>query len=132
MNNNYGLTYGINGHHIGIIIPEILLQVNYDKDKNLFLLNQSGVDLKGNLYPVSAWKELDNKIDMILEKIKQNGITDLNKTIKNYFNGVENEDYRVEENTEDGFELWMGKWCYEYYIEEYPLDIDIRFMDIIS
>jgi hypothetical protein len=46
MNNNYGLTIGINGHDIGIIIPEILLQVNYDKDKNLFLLNQRGVDLK--------------------------------------------------------------------------------------
>ena len=73
-----------------------------------------------------------SKVQEKFEKIKQNGITDLNKTIKNYFNGVENEDYRVEENTEDGFELWMGKWCYEYYIEEYPLDIDIRFMDIIS
>ena len=24
MNNNYGLSYGINGHHIGIIIPENL------------------------------------------------------------------------------------------------------------
>ena len=62
-----------------------------------------------------------------IKQIKQNGIIDLNKTIKDYFNGVENEDYRVEENTEDGFELWMGNWCYEYYIEEYPLDVDIRY-----
>ena len=28
MNNNYGLTYSINGYHIGLIIPEILLQLN--------------------------------------------------------------------------------------------------------
>lgn len=67
-----------------------------------------------------------SKVQKKFEKIKQDGITQLNNVIKYYFNGVENEDYHVEENFEDRFELWMGKWCYEYYVEEYPLDEDIR------
>jgi hypothetical protein len=36
INNNYGLSYNINGHHIGKIIPEILLQMNYDAKRNKF------------------------------------------------------------------------------------------------
>ena len=70
MNNNYNLTYGINGHHIGIIIPEILLQLNYESKRNIFLLNQNGVDLKGNLYPLNDFQESDKKIKKILEIIK--------------------------------------------------------------
>lgn len=67
-----------------------------------------------------------SKVQEKFEKIKETNINHLNKTIKDCFDGVENEDYHVEENTEDGFELWMGKWIYEYYIEEYPLDVDIH------
>lgn len=63
-----------------------------------------------------------SKVQEKFEKIKQNKINHLNQTLKDYFDGVENEDYHVEENTEENFELWMGNWCYEYYIEEYPLD----------
>ena len=70
MNNNYNLTYGINGHHIGIVIPEILLQLNYESKRNIFLLNQNGVDLKGNLYPLNDFQESDKKIKKILEIIK--------------------------------------------------------------
>ena len=85
MNNNYGLTIGINGHHIGIIIPEILLQVNYDKDKNLFLLNQSGVDLKGNLYPLLNFQDLDKKIKKILELIKSKKTAEIGAENKSAF-----------------------------------------------
>ena len=81
MSNNYGLTYGINGHHIGLIIPEILLQVNYNQNKNLFTLNQSGIDLKGNLYPLLNFQDIDKKIKKILEVIK------LKKTVEI---GIEN------------------------------------------
>ena len=70
INNNYNLNYGINGHHIGIIIPEILLQLNYEAKRNIFLLNQNGVDLKGNLYPLNDFQESDKKIKKILEIIK--------------------------------------------------------------
>ena len=66
-----------------------------------------------------------SKVQEKFEKIKETNINHLNKIIKDCFDGVENEDYRVEENFEDRFELWMGKWIYEYYIEEYPLDVDI-------
>jgi hypothetical protein len=81
MNNNYGLTQGLHGHHIGLILPEILLQMEYKDDR--FIIPKSEIDLKGNLYPVSAWKELDNKIDMILDKIKQNGKIQCDDEVKN-------------------------------------------------
>jgi hypothetical protein len=38
-----------------------------------FYIPKSDIDLKGNLYPVSAWKELDNKVDIVLDRIKQCG-----------------------------------------------------------
>lgn len=67
-----------------------------------------------------------SKVQDRFEKIKETDINNLNKIIKQLFDGKEQEDYQVEENTEDRFELWMGNWCYEYFIEEYPLDVDIR------
>ena len=70
MNNNYGLSYGINGHHIGIIIPEILYYINYDSKKNIFTLNKNNLDLKGTLYPLINFQDFDNKITKILEIIK--------------------------------------------------------------
>ena len=71
MNNNYGLTQGLHGHHVSLILPEILLQLEYKDQK--FLIPKSEIDLKGNLYPVAVWKELDNKVDNVLDKIKQTG-----------------------------------------------------------
>lgn len=62
------------------------------------------------------------------EKIKETDINNLNKIVNQHFDGKEQEDYRVEENTEDRFELWMGNWCYEYFIEEYDLDVDLLYM----
>ena len=71
MNNNYGLTQGLYGHHISLVLPEILLQLEYQDNK--FTIPKSEIDLKGNLYPVAVWKELDNKVENVLDKIKQTG-----------------------------------------------------------
>ena len=71
MNNNYGLTQSLCGHHIGTVIPEILLQMEYKNDK--FIFPKSDIELKGNLYPVSTWKELDHKVETVLNRIKENG-----------------------------------------------------------
>ena len=71
MNNNYGLTQSLCGHHIGTVIPEILLQMEYKNDK--FLFPKNDIELKGNLYPVSTWKELDHKVEAVLNRIKEKG-----------------------------------------------------------
>ena len=71
MNNNYGLTQSLYGHHIGTVIPEILLQMEYKDEK--FSVPKNETELKGNLYPVSTWKELDHKVEAVLAKIKENG-----------------------------------------------------------
>ena len=71
MNNNYGLTQSLCGHHIGTVIPEILLQMEYKNDK--FIFPKSDIELKGNLYPVSTWKELDHKVETVLNRIKEKG-----------------------------------------------------------
>ena len=71
MNSNYGLTQSLLGHHIASAIPEILLQIEYTNGQ--FIVSKNEVDLKGNLYPVNGWKELDHKIDNVLQKIKEEG-----------------------------------------------------------
>ena len=81
MANNYGLTQGLCGHHIGIVLPEILLQLEY-KDGEYFV-QKGDIDLKGTLYPVSVWKDFENKVENILSKIKQNGKLQNNDDQKN-------------------------------------------------
>ena len=71
MSNNYGLTQGLYGHHVSLVLPEILLQM--ESKNNEFYIPKSDIDLKGSLYPVSPWKELDAKAEMVLDKIKQCG-----------------------------------------------------------
>ena len=71
MNNNYGLTQALYGHHISLILPEILLQMESKNQE--FFIQKSEIDLKGNLYPVSPYKDLDAKVDVVLDKIKQCG-----------------------------------------------------------
>ena len=71
MANNYGLTQSLCGHHIGLALPEILLQLEYKNEE--FKISKDEIDLKGTLYPISIWKELDNKVENILSKIKQYG-----------------------------------------------------------
>ena len=82
INNNYGLSYNINGHHIGMIIPEILLQMNYDIKTNSFYLSKTNIDLKGNLYSINNFKDLDDKFSKILEILKQKKISEINNENK--------------------------------------------------
>ena len=83
INNNYGLSYNINGHHVGKIIPEILLQMNYDIKTNTYSLSKNNIDLKGTLYSIHNLKDLDDKITKILEIIKEKKISEINNENKN-------------------------------------------------
>jgi hypothetical protein len=71
LGNTYDLSNVIKGHHIGLIIPEILLQLDYDDKTNTFTLPKSSIDLKGYLYSINNFKELDDKIQNLLEVIKK-------------------------------------------------------------
>ena len=82
MSNNYGLSHYINGHHIGLIIPEIILHMDYDIKSNTFLLHKNNIDIKGNLYSISNFKDLDNKIKNIMHIIKQRKNNELNENNK--------------------------------------------------
>ena len=82
MNNCYGLSYNIFGHHIGLIIPEILLQLDYDNKNNTFFLSKNNIDLKGYLYSNTHLKELDNNIAKILDVIKKRKNDEFNNEIK--------------------------------------------------
>lgn len=70
MNNNYGLSNNICGHHIGTIIPEILLPIRYDERNNSISLPHENMDFKGFLYPIQYPTELDNRIINILGNLK--------------------------------------------------------------
>ena len=70
MNNNYGLSNNICGHHIGLLIPEILLQIKYDEKNNSIFLPHEHIDFKGFLYPIHYPKELDIRITNILDILK--------------------------------------------------------------
>ena len=70
-NNNYGLSHYVNGHHIGLIIPDIILQMNYDNKSNSFSLSKTDIDLKGSLYSIHNLKDLDSKIEKVLDVLKE-------------------------------------------------------------
>ena len=70
MNNNYGLSNNICGHHIGLLIPEILQHIKYDERNNSIYLPHDHIDYKGFLYPIHYPKELDNRITNILDIMK--------------------------------------------------------------
>ena len=82
MSNNYGLSQIINGYHIGMIIPEILLQLNYNSKTNSFSLLKNNIDIKGYLYPIHNLKELNGKITKILDVIKEKKISESNNENK--------------------------------------------------
>ena len=78
-NNNYNLTSQAYNHHIGKVIPEILLELCY-KD-NLFYVEKNDIDIKGNLYALNNLKdnELDKEINILLDIIKKKGFLDVNE-----------------------------------------------------
>ena len=64
LNNNYNLSSNSINHHIGIIIPELLLQLCY-KD-NCFYIGKNNMDIKGTLYSINNLRELDSKVNILL------------------------------------------------------------------
>ena len=72
MNEVYNLNHNILGYHIGLIIPDILLLLEYKNDE--YNIIKKDYQLKGYLYPVDRIREIKNKVDTILEKIKNNKI----------------------------------------------------------
>ena len=85
--NNYNLTIQASNHHIGKIIPEIMLELCY-KD-NIFYVNKNDVDIKGNLYSTTNMKdsEIDRRLNILLDTIKKKGCLDINE---NYEDGKKN------------------------------------------
>ena len=70
--NYYNLSNDINGNHIGLIIPEIFLYLNYnDKDNNFYFI-KNNIDLKGNIYQINDFNGMEEKVDEILEELKKN------------------------------------------------------------
>ena len=72
MSNIYNLSNNIIGQNIGVIIPDILTLIEYKNDE--FNIVKKNYELKGYLYPIEKIKEIKNKINIILDKIKNNKI----------------------------------------------------------
>ncbi len=100
MNNNYGLSQYINGYHIGLLIPEILLQMNYDIKENSFSFLKDNTDIKGYLYPIqNATSGLEDKLRKVLDIIKDRKNSEINND--NKFGAFEEyEDYIKELNSQ--------------------------------
>ena len=68
----YGLTPNLIGHHIGLIIPEILKYIKFSDNKFNFSKNE--IDIKSFLFSnIYNFSEDEHTIDLILEKIKEYG-----------------------------------------------------------
>jgi hypothetical protein len=79
--NNYSLDRSVVGAHLGLVIPDVLLHLQYN-DKFGYHIDKEETDLKGVLYSAPPSRLLNDKIERLLEKIKQNGklqFTDENK-----------------------------------------------------
>ena len=79
INNNYGLTKLINGNHIGLVIPEILFQIDYNEKNNMYYFLKNNIEMKGHLYETTFNNNLDSKIEKIMESIKDRKIYNDNK-----------------------------------------------------
>jgi PAS domain S-box-containing protein len=66
----YNLSHSLYGHHIGLIIPDILPLLVYQNDEFHFL--KKDLELKGYLYQVNDLMKIKSKVDIILNKIKNN------------------------------------------------------------
>ena len=69
--NGINLSQNILGYHIGAILPDIFSLLEF-KDEE-FSISKLDYELKGILYSADKVKDLKNKIDIILEKIKGKG-----------------------------------------------------------
>ena len=67
----FGINPPLTNRNICVFIPEILKQIKYDNDSYRFIKNE--IDLEGTFYPISNINEVESKVNLILEKIKQTG-----------------------------------------------------------
>ena len=81
--NNFGLTQSVIGHHIGMVIPDILLLLNYDEQKSNFYIQKIDTELKGNLYPINPWKEIEHRVDYFMDKRKSKAKSKINEESEN-------------------------------------------------
>ena len=68
---NFGISQLIIGYHIGLIIPDIIFQIDYDTKNDTYFLMKENIDLKGLFYPSNNTKDMNIKILKILEIIKK-------------------------------------------------------------
>ena len=72
-NASYGMTPSIIGHHIALVIPEMLKFLEVNEDGNI-MFSKDNIELKGYLYPnVNNLDANEKKIEVILDKIRQTG-----------------------------------------------------------
>jgi hypothetical protein len=73
MNNaiNFGLSQFIIGYHIGLIIPDIIFQIDYDIKKGTYFLRKENIDLKGFFFPTHNSKDMNTKMKKLLDAIKE-------------------------------------------------------------
>ena len=69
-----GIGYNLNdklyGHHIGLIIPDLLYFLEFKNDELNII--KKDLELKGRLYPIRKIYEIKYIVDMILSKIRNN------------------------------------------------------------
>ena len=81
----------------------------------------------GSFYPkyISLNKEeIQNKFN----EYKMSEIFSLNKYLEQHPNlsEADKEDYQVDTNFNNLFSIFFGRWCYEYMIQEYELDTELK------
>ena len=94
-NNKFNLSYNIIGKHIGIIIPDILLLLEFKNDE--FNIIKKDCELKGNLYAIDKVNDIKNKIDIILDKIKNKENNNIDYQVDF---GEEDDPYKIREELE--------------------------------
>ena len=67
----FGFNPPLTNRNICVFIPEILKQIKYEDESYRFIKNE--IDLEGTFYPISNINEVESKVNLILEKIKQTG-----------------------------------------------------------
>ena len=71
-NNGYSLDKNIINSYLGVVIPDILLQLDYREDYGFYLAKDDS-DLKGVLYNVDPQRSFNEKVEKVLIQIKLNG-----------------------------------------------------------
>ena len=77
----FGLKPPLTNRNICVFIPEILKQIQYKDETYSFIKND--IDLEGNFYPITNISEVETKVNLILEKIKQTGYLKIDEDADN-------------------------------------------------